>query len=224
MEPTWSATQTIDIVPVTSHQSEFLRWVRAAVSPSEPRTQHPIDELLGEHHVIGGVVAALERQARRLFKSRQLDPQIWDGFVDLLGNWVNQVHRRKEEQGLFTMLQESIDAKELERHELPKVISQYAHCENDVVDLFNGVGEGDWEKVARAAVNYVQFSRARVTLTEQRIFPMARNLLEEANVANLRNRFNELESFGLGDRKRMYYMELARSLCEGADLKDVLTS
>lgn len=222
MEPTWSATQTVDIVPVTTHQSEFLRWMRAAVTPGEPRTQHPIDELLAEHHVINGAVAALERQARRLFRSRQLDPKIWDGFVDLLGNWANQVHRRKEEQGLFTSLQESVDPKELERHELSKVVSQHAHCEGAIVDLFHGIGEGDWEKVGRAAVNYVQLARDRVTITEQKLFPLSRKMLEEKELTGLRERFDELEKFGLGERARTYYVDLAQDICMAADLKDVL--
>lgn len=210
-----SLQKTSDIIPISSHEVEFMQWVKAARDPSGARTQHPVDELLAEHYIMDSVLAAMEREARRLVVHRQLRPDYWEDVVDYVGNYVHQIHRRKEEQGLFPKLvNRTVD--------VMQIAKEHVQARNLTVDLLEGVSQGDWERVLRAAHVYLQVAKEHLPREESQAFEPARTLLDAAQTAEVRAKFNELEAFGLGDRTRLYYLELAQRLCQRAGLEDKL--
>lgn len=209
--------KTADIIPVSPHFAQFADWMRSATHPEAPRTQHPVDELLGEHYVMDAALAALEREIRRLSVHGQLRPPYWEDVVDFFGNFVHQVHRRKEEQGLFPALLEALG--DPDRSRIAEIAREHERAKDFTILIADGVSEGDWEKVLRAAHMFLSLGRDHMPREEKDAFLLAKRVLSEDAVAELRARFDELERFGLGDRGRLYYVRLAESLCERAGIE-----
>lgn len=215
------ALPTSDINPITSYATEFEVWLKAAQNPSAPRDQHPIDELLAEHHIMDVVLAAMERETRRISVHGEFRQALWEDFVDYLGNFVYQVHRRKEEQGLFPLYMEATGQ---DLHSPVGVIAkEHEQSTNLTLDLVHGVGDGDWEKVLRAGHLYLRLGRDHLVREERDVFDAARRLFDPDAVQVLRKKFDELERFGLGERDRMYYVTVARRLCARTGLPESLT-
>lgn len=214
--------KTADIVPVTTFDQEFMDWVVVARDTSGKLDQHPVDELLGEHHMMDAVLAAMERETRRLSVHHDLRPDAWEDLVDFMGNYIYQVHRRKEEQGLFEAYRAVVDSAGAGPLAIDVIAGEHQHATAMTIDLVNGVSEGDWEKVLRASHLFIRVARDHLLREEQEVFEPARAALDAEAVSTLKARFSELEKYGLGERTRLYYLDLARRLCARAGLDDIL--
>lgn len=214
--------KTADIVPVASFEPEFITWVAWARNPEASSRQHPVDELLAEHHIMDAALAAMERETRRLSVHHDLRPEAWRDVVDFIGNYVYQVHRRKEENGLFEAYRTLLQGQGVGHGTVDLVAADHGQATNMTVALVNGVGEGDWEKVLRASHMYLRVARDHLIREEQEIFEQARAAFDDDAVAALKIRFGELECFGLGERNRIYYLDLVRRMCERAGYTGLL--
>ena len=211
--------KTSDIIPLSSYELDFIAWAKDAHAGDKPRQQEPINELLGEHHIMDAVLAAMEREARRLSVHGQLRPDFWERVVDYIGNYVHQCHRRKEEQAFFPLAKryENVDGGQVAR-----ILRDHEQAHQLTWDLFNGVSDGDWEKVLRAAHLYLRVARDFLVREENHVFEPARELMTPEDAAGLRKQFDDIERDALGERDRIYYLKIARSLCEDAGLNQLL--
>ena len=210
--------KTSDIIPLSSYELDFIQWAKDAQSGG-PREQDPINELLAEHHIMDAVLAAMEREARRLSVHGQLRPDFWERVVDFVGNYVHQCHRRKEEQALFPVAQRY---ELVENGPVAMISKDHQQAHQLTWDLYNGVSEGDWEKVLRAAHLYLRVARDHLVREENHVFEPARELITPEDAADLRGKFDEIERDALGERDRMYYLKVARTLCQDAGLDRLL--
>lgn len=212
--------ETEDIVPVTSYEEELRAWRADERDEQGLSRQHPIDELLAEHHLMDAGLSAMERETRRLSVHHDLRPDAWEEIVDFAGNFIYQMHRRKEEQALFpvyrALVGEGIDAM------VSRIADEHSHATRMTIDLANGVNEGDWEKVLRAAHLYLRVAREHLEREEHDVFHPIRAALTPEAEQELRERFAELERFGFGDRDRAYYIDLLERMGRRAGLTDIL--
>lgn len=212
--------KTSDIVPLSSYELDFIQWAKEArMPPGTPREQEPVNELLAEHHIMDAVLAAMEREARQLSVHGKLRPEFWERVVDFVGNYVHQCHRRKEEQAFFPV---SSRYETVEDGPVAMIAKDHQQAHLLTWDLYNGVNEGDWEKVLRAAHVYLRVARDHLVREENHVFEPARDLMTPEDNADLRAKFDEIERDALGERDRIYYLKVARSLCQDAGLNDFL--
>ncbi len=212
--------KTSDIVPLSSYELDFMQWTKEARAGKDaPRIQDPVNELLAEHHIMDAVLAAMEREARRLSVHGELRPSFWERVVDFIGNYVHHCHRRKEEQAFFPLANRYETVSD---GPVAAIGRDHEQAHKLTWDLYNGVNEGDWEKVLRASHLYLRVARDHLVREENHVFEPARDLMTPEDSEELRRRFDEIEKEALGERDRIYYLEVARSLCVDAGLKDLL--
>lgn len=211
--------ESMDLRPVLPFRTEFEHWVRRArgehVDP-----QHPVDELLAEHHMLDAALAAMEVESHRLSRRQVLRTEAWADIVDFVGNFIHLVHRRKESQALFGAFAEASNGdhdKILEQTE-----REHQRAARLTMELMDGVNEGDWEKVLRTAQLYLAFARAHLRHEEEFIFDVVRGALGPTQTTQVRADFDRLEAFGLGERDRLYYLQLVQRLCHSAGLDATL--
>lgn len=209
--------KTADIIPVTSYEAEYRAWVETTSSGAR---QKVVAELRGEHHIMDAVLAAMERETRRLSVHGDLRPDFWERVVDYIGNFTYQIHRRKEEEALFPTLSklQGLD----NRASLAKLLEEHQHTRDLTMTLVDGVSEGDWEKVLRAAHMYLRVARDHLDREEWEVFEPLDRLLDADGENELRASFDTIEADALGDRNRQHYLDCARKLCSDAGLTDVL--
>src|SRR5215468_7878224 len=100
---------TSDLTP------ELDAWAKEAeLSREQRRAQHPVDELLAEHHLIRIVLAAMRAEAARFSREKKLRLEFWEDAVDFVGNFGLLRHYRKKANHLFPVLAKNGLAAQLE--------------------------------------------------------------------------------------------------------------
>lgn len=207
--------ESLDLAPLVTFNHEFVQWVQQARGNSESR-QHPIDELLAEHHLMDIALAAMEAETHRLGRRKLLRNDVWTDVVDFVGNYIHLVHRRKESQCLMRAFAEAVGD---DHHPVvQKTEEQHGRAARLTFDLVDGLNEGDWEKVLRTAQLYISFARPHLRYEESELFELARARLAPQQIAAAQEEFKRLEAFGLGERERLYYLEVAQRLAKRAGL------
>jgi hemerythrin-like domain-containing protein len=202
------------IVGVADFQAEFLAWANAAESePPQPSTQHPIDELLAEHHLIRKVLEAVQSEAGKIGQKKHLDLDFWEGAVEIIGNFGLLFHYAKKANHLFPAI-ESFGMKDKIR-----ALDQQQQQDIDVtLELCNAVSEGDWEAVQRLVSLYVGTKRDHMTREEREVLLPAKALLSEETAQGLRRTFDAME--GPPGKSRKVYLEAALRVIREAGLPD----
>jgi len=207
--------ESLDLAPLVTFDHEFLQWVREARGKAD-RRQHPVDELLAEHHLMDIALAAMEAETHRLGRRKLLRNDVWTDVIDFVGNYIHLVHRRKESQCLVAAFAKAVGD---EHHPVvAKTEEQHSHAARLTFDLVDGLNEGDWEKVLRTAQLYIAFARPHLRYEEADLFEIVRAKLAPEQVAAAQEEFKRLEAFGLGERDRLYYLEVAQRLAKRAGL------
>jgi hypothetical protein len=95
--------QRPELVPSSPFTHEYQVWAQAAQGDGDGG-QSAIDQVLADHFMMDVVLSVITREAHALAERRPLRTELWDDVVDFVGNYIHQVHRRKEEQALFPAL------------------------------------------------------------------------------------------------------------------------
>lgn len=212
--------KTSDIIPMNSYETEFAGWIAIAEGAKDAPRQSPVEELRAEHHLMDAVLAAMEREARRLSVHGELRPDFWDGVVDCIGNFTHLVHRRKEEQALFPALKRAGLMED--GGELAILTKEHEGSHQLTLDLVDGVSDGDWEKVLRVVHLYLTMARDHLEREEREVFGPLERDLDAAATVKLRQQFDVIEADAIGNRDRKHYLDVARHICVEAGLETVL--
>lgn len=200
------------------HREAFVEWARGA-EPNVVRVQHPIDELLAEHHLVRSVLLAMQNEAGRLANRQPFRPELWGKVVDFVGNFGLLVHYRKKAAHLYPQLASAGLGDEIQGLDREQGLEI-----DQTLDLVDALQEGDWEKVLRLVVVYVGTKRQQLEREELQILLPARTHLDPQALAALRASFDEVEKKALPDKGRKEYLEIARALIREAGLGDPLAS
>ena len=83
-----------------------------------------------------------------------------------------------------------------------------------ILELCDGVSEGDWEKVLRLSSQMLHFMLSHMQEEEAALLGPANPGLSPERVASLAGSFRELESRALDERGRAHYVALVGRLCQ----------
>ncbi len=187
-------------------------WLKSALEDEgPPRHQHPADELLAEHHLMGAVLAAMREEARGLVRNAPLRPQLWGLVVDFIGNFTHRIHRVKEEQLLFPALW---DGGLVHENGFGRLERQHGLLHRLTLELCDGVSAGDWKSTARVVYRYVDLMGPHLAAEEESLVADATRQLEPERVMEIRRAFDALEAERMPPKGRRHYLDVARRLCE----------
>lgn len=202
------------IVGDGNHQAEFVVWAQTAEgAPTTPEAQHPVDELLAEHHLIRRVLDAVHLKAGKIRRGEELDLDFWESAVEVVGNFALLFHYAKKANYLFP----AIEAFGLEE----KIAALDQKQQQDIemtLELCNAVSERDVETVQRLVSMYVATKRAHLDQEEEEVLVPAKALLSEEVAGELRKTFDEMES--PPGKHRKTYLDAALRVIEEAGLPD----
>jgi hemerythrin-like domain-containing protein len=194
--------------------AEFQAWARAAENDaSVPSAQHPVDELLAEHHLIRKVLEAVQKEGGKIRQKKHLDLDFWEGAVEIIGNFGLLFHYAKKANHLFPAIEPFGMGEKI------KALDQQQQQDIDVtLELCNAVSEGDWETVQRLVSLYVGTKRDHMAREEQEVLLPAKALLSPESAAALRRTFDSLES--PPGKSRKVYLDAALKVIREAGLPD----
>ncbi len=198
-------------------QAYFQAWVTAAEKDPPQSAQHPVDELLAEHHLIRKVLEAVQRKAGTIHQRKRMDLDFWEGAVEIIGNFGLLFHYAKKANHLFPAIEP------FGMNEKIRALDQQQQQDIDVtLELCNAVSEGDWESVQRLVSLYVGTKRDQMAREERDVLFPAKALLSEEAAAALRKTFDAME--GPPGKSRKVYLDVALRVIHEAGLPDPRSS
>ena len=175
-------------------------------------------DLRQEHEVIQQVLDCVEVLAQGAAETGQIDLISAREALDFLGNFADRCHHGKEELRLFPALH----LKGLPVHVGPiaVMLSEHDQGRASIQWMRQAVMDAERDpagaarRYAKSARSYVELMRDHIDKENGVLFPMADQLLGEAEARALLSSFNEIEHEDLGEGTHDLYLALARGLCE----------
>lgn len=152
-----------------------------------------IDIIHDEHRAIAAVLEALKFMVRGIGEKRlQPDFKLFATMIDYITGVPEQLHHPKEEDYLFAKLrQRSPEAAPI----LDQLLAQHRNCPAAVQKLEHGLvhyqaaGEAGFEEFAKAVDGYIAFNWEHMNLEEDKVMPLARQALTDADWAEINAAF-----------------------------------
>lgn len=153
-------------------------------------TDGPIEVLLGEHRTILLVLDEVERESRRVEADGAMREAFWQDLLRFLDEFDAGLHHQKEEDLLFPAL-ESVG---LSPERGPTAVLRDEHLRSRFWRnrLETALQQRDRARLAVAAGQYVDLTRAHVLKENQILFPLAARLLGDDERARLHREFRLL--------------------------------
>ncbi len=148
----------------------------------------PTGRLREEHEVILRALTLLERLGRRLEAGESVDREGLAWLREFFGTFADRCHHGKEEQHLFPAL----ERQGVPREGGPLAVMLHEHEEGRAL-VRAMAQEGDDRQVAGAIRGYVALLRAHIEKENGILFPLAEQLLPEAEQQGLVHAFEAVE-------------------------------
>ena len=136
------------------------------VSGPHSESPSPWRDILGEHELAGLVLKAMEEETRRLYDRSVMRSDFWMRVADFARRFMENFHRRKEEEVMFPAL--ALLGDEGDRAVVEQFTKDHGRAHALTMDLCTGVEEGDWERVLRCAMIYVSGMRKHMQRSSMR--------------------------------------------------------
>lgn len=193
---------------IVAEPEELSQWIERF--RSERQTLPPLEVLLGEHHIIGAVLDAMERASARLAGGDSGAGEFWHRAVDFVENFIDGCHHQKEEEVLFPLLLGRARSERVG----PIVALKHEHVEGrELKDALCKAADGsDPEKLLAAAATYIRLLREHMKAEEQGPFEQDRRI-SARHARRMRDEFARLERETLGAGGYDRYLDLALEIC-----------
>lgn len=170
---------------------------------------HPVDQLEREHAVILRVLEAAEEERMLLARGAPLREPFWRTFLDFLAGYADRCHHMKEEDVLFAAL----EAAGMPRDVGPTSCMRSEHAEMRAVRarLAEALTSDDVETISHLIGLCIGTLRVHIGKENDVLFPMARQMLDDAAVAEIAGGF-EAAGRAIGDDERRRLEAVAESL------------
>lgn len=147
----------------------------------------PTARLREEHEVILRALAVLERLSWRLEAGEAVDRQDLAWLREFFGTFADRCHHGKEEQHLFPAL----ERQGIPREGGPLGVMLHEHEEGRA--LVRAMAQGDDRQAAAAIRQYAALLRAHIEKENGILFPLAEQVLPEAEQRGLLHAFEAVE-------------------------------
>lgn len=167
-----------------------------------------IEDLMGEHRVIEGVLTGLERMAQRAQRDGEVNQDMAAKALETLRDFVDKCHQAKEERHLFPRMAEGGVPRE--GGPLGAMLMEHEHARHHVQAMTRtlaGASRGDTEAVrvfAEHARSYARLLRQHIGQEDRVLYPLAEQVLTADDDERLVDAFAtiEREEMGEGDHAK----------------------
>lgn len=170
----------------------------------------PTEDLKNEHRVIERMLGIVSRASDKLDSSQEVDPELFVDAADFFRNFADRCHHSKEERLLF----EKMMARGMSGETGPIAVMLHEH--EDGRAHVRKMAELSGKKLDRNARKelvehvraYVELLSAHIQKEDNILYPMADQLLSEADEQELERGFEEVEEkvMGPGAHERYHRM------------------
>ena len=174
------------------------------------------DILMEEHTIIKRVLTALETAAQRLERGQVVRAGFFIDATDFIKGFADSCHHMKEEGVLFkAMVASGMPAQGgpismmLAEHEQGRA---YTRAMREGAQKLQSGDEPARDQVIRSARGYVALLRQHIYKEDNILFPMANQVISQAEQGNVAEDFERVEHEEIGEGVHEKYLALVESL------------
>jgi hemerythrin-like domain-containing protein len=174
------------------------------------------DILMEEHTIIKRVLTALETAAQRLERGQVVRAGFFIDAADFIKGFADGCHHMKEEGVLFkAMVASGMPAQGgpismmLAEHEQGRA---YTRAMREAAQKLQSGDESARDQVIRSARGYVTLLRQHISKEDNILFPMANQVISQAEQGNVAEDFERVEHEEIGEGVHEKYLALAVAL------------
>ncbi len=191
------------VKPPNLYGEHYGAWAQAA-RQDRTCTQHPIDELLAEHHLMRRMFEAMRTEAVEIARRRPMNLDFWANAVDVIGNFALLIHWRKKANHLFPLIRDRGFAEHL-----AKLEKEQDQDIANTLELCDAVQDGDRESVVRLVSLYTGAKQRHMEREEQTVLLPSKDVLTPEDVESLRAKFDEVDEGAMPGAGRAHYYGVA---------------
>lgn len=180
----------------------------------------PVAELKHEHSYVGMVVAAMEREARRIREGGEVRADVVKQMVDFTSEFTDGCHHGKEEQALFPRLLERSDqsravvAAMLKEHDAGRMRIRAIAAD---LEPASGGDRAAALRVAGSLESYAALLTGHIAKENNVLFPLADRVLDEQDRSWLAGEFGRIEREEAGEGAHERFEAMAQELAREND-------
>jgi hemerythrin-like domain-containing protein len=174
------------------------------------------DILMEEHTIIKRVLTALETAAQRLERGQVVRSGFFIDTAEFIKGFADGCHHMKEEGVLFkAMVASGMPAQGgpismmLAEHEQGRA---YTRAMREAAQKLHSGDESARDQVIRSARGYVALLRQHIYKEDNILFPMANQVISQAEQGNVAEDFERVEHEEIGEGVHEKYLALAEAL------------
>jgi hemerythrin-like domain-containing protein len=174
------------------------------------------DILMEEHRVIERVLESLERATVRLDNGEAVRPGFFIDAADFIKGFADGCHHKKEEGVLFVALVDAGVPKQvgpvavmLGEHDQGRVYTRGMRAAAERLEAGDTAARAD---VVKNALGYVDLLHQHIGKEDGVLFPLAGEMIPQAQQAELIDRFETIEHEETGEGVHEKYLALAQAL------------
>jgi len=174
------------------------------------------DILMEEHTIIKRVLTALETAAQRLERGQVVRSGFFIDTAEFIKGFADGCHHMKEEGVLFkAMVASGMPAQGgpismmLAEHEQGRA---YTRAMREAAQKLHSGDESARDQVIRSARGYVALLRQHIYKEDNILFPMANQVISQAEQGNVAEDFERVEHEEIGEGVHEKYLVLAEAL------------
>jgi hemerythrin-like domain-containing protein len=174
------------------------------------------DILMEEHTIIKRVLTALDTAAQRLERGQVVRAGFFIDATDFIKGFADSCHHMKEEGVLFkAMVASGMPAQGgpismmLAEHEQGRA---YTRAMREAAQKLQSGDESARDQVIRSARGYVALLRQHISKEDNILFPMAKQVISQAEQGNVAEDFERVEHEEIGEGVHEKYLALAEAL------------
>ena len=171
-----------------------------------------------EHRRYSAVLHCLDNLIREAEETgRPPDFELLHAILDYVGQFLDRFHHPKEDEFLFPLLKKRCpDAKRLLADLARQHLEGYTMMAElgQLLESYELDGEGAFAAFRDATRAYIDFERAHLKLEEQKVLPLARRYLTEADRARIDAAFTANQDPLFGEARRREFQALYTTIVQ----------
>lgn len=170
----------------------------------------PTDDLMNEHRVIERMLSILTKASNRLEAGKSIEPGFYVNAVDFLKNFADKCHHSKEEKLLFVKMMERGVSGEVGPIAVMMREHQDGRAHVKTLDKLSKekMSKSTKDGLIKSSRAYVDLLTKHIQKEDNVLYPLANQILDKADQAELEKGFEEVEEkvMGPGVHERYHRM------------------
>ncbi len=172
--------------------------------------------LMNEHRAVERVLKVLERSADRLDAGEAVPAQIFEDSLDFLRNFADKCHHGKEETALFPAMAKA--GVPVERGPIGVMLAEhnegrgYIRAMGEALEAYKRGDETARRPLAENARAYASLLAQHIRKEDDILFPMANQVLSDAEQQRLIAEFDRIEAEHIGPGVHEHYHQMIDEL------------